>query len=80
MGVMWVLNLKTPEMGDINAAAGDWRESSRRNVDEVIGRIRSMGRKRSAFKGTACPDCSYFTRNVSFPAQCTYCGGSLRSV
>jgi 5-methylcytosine-specific restriction endonuclease McrA len=80
MGVMWVWNLKTPEMGNINAAAGDWREASRRNVDEVIGRIRSMRRKRIAFKETACPECSYITRNVFFPAQCIYCGGSLQSL
>jgi len=77
MGVMWVWNLKTPGTGAMSAVV-DWRESSRRSVDEVIGRIRSMRRERAAFKETACPDCSYITRNISFPAHCIYCGGSLR--
>lgn len=80
MGVMWIWNLKSPEMVDMSASVVDWREASRRSVDEVIGRIKSMKRKRTAFKETACPDCSYITRNVSFPAQCIYCGGSLRTL
>ncbi len=79
MGVMWAWNLKTPKMGDTNAVV-DWREASRRSVDEVIGRIRSTKRARIAFKETACPECSYIARNVFFPAQCIYCGGSLQSL
>lgn len=72
--------MKSPDMVDMSASVVDWREASRRSVDEVIGRIRSMRRTRIVFKETACPDCSYITRNVSFPAQCIYCGGSLRTL
>jgi len=80
MGVVWVWNPKAPETEVMSAIAADWREASRRNVDEIIGRIRSTRETRMAFKETACPDCSYITRNVSFPAQCIYCGGSLQSL
>jgi len=78
MGVVWVRNPKASETGDMSAIAADWREASRRNVDAVIERIRRAERARVAFKETACPECSYITRNVFFPAQCTYCGGSLQ--
>lgn len=78
MGVVWLWNLKTPVTGGISAAVSDWRESSRRNIDEIISRTRFVGRVRVAPKETACPECSYITRNIVFPAQCIYCGGPLR--
>lgn len=78
MGVVWVWNLKTPETGGMSAVTADWKEASRRSVDEIINRIRSMGRTRITPKETACPECSYITRNIFFPAQCIYCGGPLR--
>ncbi|HVY54474.1 MAG TPA: hypothetical protein VHC46_01830 [Thermodesulfobacteriota bacterium] len=62
---------------DTSALAADWREASRRSVDEIISRIRFVGSARAASKETVCPGCSYITRSVSFPAQCIYCGGPL---
>jgi len=78
MGVVWVWNLKTPDTGNFAAVAADWKETSRRSVDAVIDRIRRAGRARIALRENTCPECSYITRNVSFPAQCIYCGGPLR--
>ena len=78
MGVMWVWNIKTPETGDMTAVAVDWREASRRSVDEIVNRMRLVGRGRISSKKTACPECSYITRSVSFPAKCIYCGSPLR--
>lgn len=77
MGVVWVWNLKTPEARNIAAVAADWRETSRGEVDAVIGRVRRGRRAGIALKGTPCPECSYIIRSDSFPAQCIYCGSSL---
>lgn len=77
MGVVWLWNLRTPETGDMNPAAVDWKESSRRTVDAIIDRMKGSARARIIFKETVCPECSYITRNISFPAQCIYCGGPL---
>lgn len=77
MGVVWVWNLKTPEAGKIAAVAADWRETSRGEVDAVIGRVRRGRRAGIALKGTPCPECSYIIRSDSFPARCIYCGSSL---
>ena len=78
MGVVWLWNLKTPETGTISATVSDWRELSRRRVDEIIGRSRFAGIARIVRRETVCRECSYIIRNVSFPARCIYCGEPLR--
>lgn len=77
MGVVWVWNLKIPGARKMNAAAADWRETSREEVDAIIARVRRGRRAGIALKGAPCPECSYIIRSDSFPAQCIYCGSSL---
>ena len=77
MGVVWVWNLRIPEVRKTNAAVVEWRRASRGEVDAVISRIRRGRGACVATKETSCPECSYIIRNDFFPAQCVYCGGPL---
>lgn len=77
MNVVWVWSLKIQEAVEIKEAAAGWRETSRRNVDAAIGRIRDGRGVEIIPKEISCPECGYIINTASFPVMCAYCGYSL---